>query len=87
MEPNLRFFTANLGAPNVAFNHLEFRMKEIRGTPPKRPRQVKNTQLNTEAGALLIESSAAQRAIEKENKRKRKQPVESSTKGRKKGKR
>ena len=61
-------------------------MKEILGTPPKRPRQVKNTQLNTEAGALLVESSAAQRAIEKENKRKRKQPVESSTKGRKKAK-
>ena len=58
-------------------------MKEILGTPPERPRPVKNTQLNTEAGALLVESSAAKRAIEKENKRKRKQPVESSTRGRK----
>ena len=61
-------------------------MKEILGTPPKRPRQVKNTQLNTEAGALLVESPAAQGSLEKENKRKRKQPVESSTKGRKKAK-
>ena len=54
-------------------------MQEILGSPPKRPRQVKNTQLTTKAGRLLVWSSANKQAKEQEaaknKKRKNKEPT------------
>ena len=57
-----RFMTSLINSiilvPIVAFNHMEQQMQEILGSPSKRPRQVKNTQLTTKAGRLLVWSWA-----------------------------